>query len=248
MHTSDLIYDNIAASYGYNIKKTITQRMKFELLQRYLSFDHRVLDIGCANGIYSIPISGICRHVDAIDINQKMLDIFHQKIQENSIKNITITKKSAVNIKDFNEGSFDLVFSYSTLSLVPDVYKVFKTLNRVLSKDGICILDITGKHNLSQWFWKKWYSKKGHSILNSYSYLEILNILNSFGLKLIESHGMGFCDQWKYLPMLNHIVSKLNFIDNIFHHSTYKDIDYIVSNFPVIKNMANRWLIVAQKK
>jgi len=247
MSTSNLIYNTIAETYGYNIASSTTEHLKFKLLLEHCNSNHSVLDIGCANGIYSIPLAKHCKQIIGIDINQKMIEQFNQKSTSNSITNVTCELKDASELHTLNKGPFDIIFSYSTLLLVPKIEHVLSTIPKIMSPNGVGLLDLTGKYNLSQRFWKKWYSDRGHHTFNAFSYRQIEKLLRDSGLSIIKSYGLGFCDQWKYLPFINKVASKFSIIDKFFHIPIGNDIDYFISNLPIIKHFANRWLIVVRK-
>lgn len=247
MLTSNIIHDEIAETYGFNIRRSTTEYLKYNLLERFVKSSFDVLDIGCANGLYSLPCGRLSRSVTGIDINRKFLDIFEKKKQELQIKNVSAIEQDARGLDNVLRKKFDLVFSYSTLLLVPDCKEVIKSLSNLTKRRGVLILDITGKYNLSQRYWKKWYAKQGHYTLNAFSFSEIITFLKNMGFEIIESHGLGFCDQWKYLPLLKNLANKLQIIDKIFHYKIGKDLDYKISNLPILKFFANRWLIVTKK-
>lgn len=246
-YTSDLVYDSIIQSYGFEIDKLFTSRKKFELITKYLQPEYSVLDAGCANGLFSFAISNKVKEIAAIDINHGFLELAEKKAQQHGVNNI---KFSFGDVQElfFPSNSFDLTYSLSVLVLVGDIKKAISELVRVTKPGGHLFLDLTGKYNLSQRFWRKWYASKGHYDFNALAWSEIVGICEVQNLEIIESHAMGFLDQWKYLPVVTHVASKLTFIEKILHPSQKTDIDYTFSNFKLVKPHANRWYIVCKKR
>jgi ubiquinone/menaquinone biosynthesis C-methylase UbiE len=240
--TSDRIYDKIAASYGFDVDANLSARLKYDLALRYLRPDDNVLDIGCANGIHMRLLAGSCRHITGIDINEAMLDIAGTAMAENGIANVSLEKRSATDL-GFADASFDLVYSFSTLLLIPDIERALREISRVLRPGGIAILDITGRWNLSRVYWGMYYRRHGHFGVHSFSYGDSVTRLGSLGLTVIESHALGFLDQWRYIPGLHWC----KWLDRVLHRSLQDDLDYRVSNRPRLFPLANRWYVACRK-
>ena len=245
-YTSDLIHNELISSYGFQIDKHFSSELKYEILKKYTKIADDLLDAGCANGLFTFAISNACCNVQGIDINQNFINLATQKKKDFKVQNVIFSFGDLEDIP-FSSFIFDLVYSYSVLVLLENISKAISECVRVTKKDGIVILDITGKYNLSQRFWKKYYVSKGHFSFNALSWDEVKNVCAINNLKIIESHALGFLDQWKYLPLISRVASKLNFIDKIFHFSKNSDLDYKVSNLKIFKPFANRWYIVCQK-
>jgi ubiquinone/menaquinone biosynthesis C-methylase UbiE len=236
------LWDKLAESYTHINESYFPSSLKMALLRKYASSDSHCLDIGIANGIYSIPLAKIVKCVDGVDISQKMLDTCQASIRSLGINNIVLHNNSAEELPFENE-IFDLTFSYATLALVPNLNKAFNEIVRTLKHSGIVILDITGKNNLSRRHWEKFYKSIGQFGLNSYSYGEFENLFSAFGLQIIRIHSLGILDQWKYIKGLN----KLTFIEKITHaKNANPDLDYLISSlFP---NFANHYFLVLKKE
>lgn len=239
--TSNNINDQLATTYGLKFNKNFTQFIKFLLLKKWTKPNDICLDVGIANGIFTIPLAKGVREVHGVDISQKMLKECRKNLASAGVRNVTVYERSATNLL-FDDASFDIVFSYSTLLLVPNPERAYHEIVRVLKPGGIAILDITGKFNLSRIQWTKWYQKQGHFGLNYYSLSQIEEIFGGLGLKIIERHATGFLDQWKYVRG----ISRLKFLDKIAHGTSQEpDLDYKVSQR--LPTLANRWYFVLKK-
>ena len=240
--TSNNVYDKCAESYGYDIDSALSSRLKWQLLRKYIDYNYTVLDAGCGNGIHIQAVAHYCTHIIGIDINDKMLFLAQEKLREKGIKNAELFKQSCSSLQ-FEDNSFDLVYSYSTLLLIPDFFLAIRQLLRVLKPGGIAILDITGRYNLSQIYWSKYYRSHGHFGINSFSHKAIAELLLQLNSEVIEEHALGFTDQWKYLPLL----SRATILDRLFHKGNSLDLDYLISNIRFLFPLANRWYIVSRK-
>src|SRR4029079_2664648 len=112
-------------------------------------------------------------------------------------------------------------------------------------RGGYLILDVAGRNNLSSIYWRLWYRRHGHFGIHAFSYPTIGKKLSALGCPILESHALGFCDQWKYIPGL-HLVKRL---DRFFHRSPEpeRNLDYNISNLPGLFRFANRWYVLARK-
>jgi len=241
--TSNNVYDRCAATYGYEIDRIFSSRFKYNLVRKFVNRSDVILDVGCGNGIHMQVLAQHCRAVKGIDINEKMLALAKQKLDEKQLANTEVDLQSASELK-FSDDAFDLVYSFSTLLLVPDIFGAIGELARVLREGGIAILDITGKYNLSQLHWRRFYRKQGHFGLHAFSHGTMVNVLASFGLRIEEQHALGFTDQWKYLPGGR----LLGFAERLFHGNEDDDLDYRISNWPLFFPLANRWYVVCRKE
>lgn len=96
----------------------------------------RVLDAGCAGGIYSEWLINRNAEVVAIDINHKMVEFTKQRIKN----------KAQVYQADLNQPltfldntSFDFVLSSLTMHYLENWEKVFKEFNRILLSKGLLL-------------------------------------------------------------------------------------------------------------
>jgi len=239
--TSNRIYDRLAADYGLAYDTTYTQFLKYDLVRRFAKSTDICLDVGIGNGIDAIPLVQLVKEIHGIDISPNMLAECQKNLQDAGLSNVYMYECSATHLL-FDDEFFDLVFSFSTLVLVPQPERAYKEIARVLKPGGMAILDITGKYNLSQVYWRRWYRKQGHHTLNAYSLHEIRRTFIDLGFDVIETHASGLLDQWKYLPGLN----LFGFLDKVFHRTKHEpDLDYKISQiFPAL---ANRWYFVLRK-
>ena len=243
-YTSDLIHNELVYSYGYDVFSSFSAYLKYALVKKYASMS--ALDAGCANGLFSIALAPYFKNIHGVDINH---DFIHKAIDRTAELNIDNISYSFGNLIEIpcESNTFDVVFSFSVLLLVSDFHKAVSECVRVTKPGGYVILDITGKHNLSQKVWCSWYEGKGHHDFTALEWSDVLNLCASNNLNMIESHALGFLDQWKYLPLIRRVAHKLGFVDKCIHTSRSFDLDYQISNTKFFNKYANRWYIVCQK-
>jgi SAM-dependent methyltransferase len=227
----DRIWTERAAGYGWNVDATLSSRLKAELVRDHVSPQSRVCDVGCGNGLFLRVLAPHCAHVTGIDLNAGMLAEARAMAAREDLGNV-----------DLIQASGDAL----TLLLIPDVDAALAHMVRILRPGGRLILDVAGRNNLSAIYWRLWYRRQGHFGIHAFTYPAIEAKLEKLGCRILASHALGFCDQWKYVPGL-HLLRRL---DGFFHGEPARErnLDYRVSNLPGIFRLANRWYIVARKE
>lgn len=247
VNNSNEIYAAIAATYGFDLETNFPARTRFSLLKKLCKPDMDILDVGCANGLYSLPISRYVRSVTGIDISQEMLDIAMQKALEANVTNVQFVNTDGQGF-DFGEEKYDLIFCYAAFLLFPDPDEFLRACKRGLKPGGVLVLDVINRYNLSQGHWRRWYAARGHTILNSFSRREIAHKLDQHSLAPERWVRQGFLDQWKYLPVIKRVSTRLTWIEKLVHWGPRFDLDYIISNMWPFSLSTNRWYIVCRKK
>jgi SAM-dependent methyltransferase len=241
----DRIWTERAAGYGWNTDATLASRLKVDIVRKYLSRESRVCDVGCGNGIFLRVLAPHCAHVTGIDLNAGMLAEGRAMVARERIGNAEFVQCSADTLP-FPNAAFDLVYCFSTLLLIPNVDDALAQMVRVLRNGGYLILDVAGRNNLSSVYWRLWYRRRGHFGVHAFAHPTIRKKIETLGCQVVESHALGFCDQWKYVPGI-HWAKRL---ESFFHAATdpERNLDYRISNLPGVFSFANRWYMIAQKK
>lgn len=247
VNNSNEIHARLASTYGFDLESHFPAKTRFELLKAHCRADMDVLDVGCANGLYALPLSRYVRSVTGMDISQDMLDIACEKAAEVKADNVRFVNTEGQGF-DFGEQKYDLIFCFAAFLLFPDCKEFLRACQRGLKPGGILILDVLNRHNLSQRYWRKWYATQGHTILNVFTRHEIAAALEHNGLVPEKWIHQGFADQWKYLPVIERVSTRLRAVDKVFHWGPHFDLDYCLSNTWPFSLMTNRWYIVCKKK
>lgn len=236
------IYGGMDPGYGEEIFLQFAQRMKVETVRRHLRPEDRVLDVGCGNGLYMRTLAGSCREVTGIDITQSWLEAAQAAFARHGSRNCALCKASGMALP-FAEGSFDLVYSFSTLVLVPDIEAVMAEMVRVLKPGGFVVFDISNATSLSHRHWNTWYQTQGHPGLAALTWPEARATMRRLGLEIVEMRGFGLADQLKYWKP----TMRWPHVDRLFHNARL-DLDHVLSSRWPLSCFANRWYAVGRKK
>ncbi len=240
---SNKIFDAQSKTYGYDLDEHFPAQTRLNLLAKHCNQDMNILDVACANGLYSVRIAPKIKSVTAIDISQDMLVQGATEATRIGVKNAKFINMNGCDF-DFGDQKFDLIFCYAAIVVLPDMKGFFESCHRNLKEGGILIVDVLNRNNLSYPYWSKWYASQGYNHYNVFSKAAISSLLNDYGFAPQEFVRQGFAEQWKYIPGLN----RLSFIEKIIHWGPKFDLDYILSNIWPFSLASNRWYIVARKK
>jgi ubiquinone/menaquinone biosynthesis C-methylase UbiE len=159
----------------------------------------RALDFGCGVGRCAIPLARACPVVVGVDISDSMLEETRRNCIEQSITNLELLKSS----DDLSNvpGNFDLIFSSFTFQHIPwkRGEKILRNLIRILSEDGVAVIDILIHRDISIIHKVMGYLRKKAPLFN--------NIANIF-------YGRPFFD-----PLMEKNIYNLNRIEKLISES-----------------------------
>ncbi len=241
------IYARRADDYGFDLDDNFPARTRYALLRSYCREDMDILDVGCANGLYVLPIASSVSTATGVDISPEMIAIAESEAARRGVKNVRFITTDGQGF-DFGENQYDLIFCYAAFVLFPDNDEFLRAARRGLKKNGVLILDVLNKRNLSQRHWRRWYADQGHYSFNCFTRRDISEKLKSHGLTPEKWVCQGFTEQWKYLPVISRVSDRMRWFDKIFHWGPNFDLDYMISNTWPFSLATNRWYIVSRKQ
>lgn len=143
-------YEHIGDAYSGSRRHIIQPRdaETSKLVAEYVK-DGILLDIGCGDGVYTVPCAKLGMKIIAGDISNKMLSILKEKAEINnvSLDKVVLCRMNALDIPIKDE-SVDCVIANSMLHLISNPEKVVDEIRRVLKKGGafLCFDDAPGKN------------------------------------------------------------------------------------------------------
>jgi ubiquinone/menaquinone biosynthesis C-methylase UbiE len=111
---------------------------KLQVTQEYLKPEMEVLEFGCGTGTTAIIHAPFVRHIRAIDLSSKMLDIARDKAAAGGIKNLTF-EQSSIEELVAADAAYDAVMGHSILHLLDDKKSAIARVHRMLKPGGVFI-------------------------------------------------------------------------------------------------------------
>ncbi len=132
-------WDKAAKGYAKSpIKNEQAYQKKLEITQEYLQPNMEVFEFACGTGTTAIAHAPYVKHILAIDISSKMLEIAQRKAAQENINNITF-QQSTIEEFSSSEAAFDVVMAHSILHLLEDPESTVKKVHQLLKPDGVFV-------------------------------------------------------------------------------------------------------------
>jgi SAM-dependent methyltransferase len=100
----------------------------------------KVLDLGCGDGTTALPAAALGAEVLGVDIAENLVRAGNQRAREQGLSNCTFQEGDATNLRQLEDGSFDLVVSIFGAMFAPKPFDVAKEMVRVTRPGGRIIM------------------------------------------------------------------------------------------------------------
>jgi len=139
MEVSPRFWDKIAHKYSkQSIADEASYQEKLKKSQSYFRPDMELLEFGCGTGSTAIIHAPHVKHIRAIDISPKMIEIAKAKAEATGVENVEFEVQTIENLAAPN-GSFDAILGLSIMHLVKDKDAVLQKVFRFLKPGGVFI-------------------------------------------------------------------------------------------------------------
>ena len=139
MDQSAKFWDKIAERYSKQpIADEAAYQKKLQITREYFRPDMEVLEFGCGTGSTAISHAPYVKHIQAIDISSKMIEIAQGKADAKNIENVTF-KRSAIDEFSVPDQTLDAVLGLSILHLLDNKEKVIARVHKMLKPGGIFV-------------------------------------------------------------------------------------------------------------
>ncbi len=112
-----------------------------EVLERLgIEPEAEVVDLCCGDGIFTIPLARMVRHVAAIDLDPATLALARDRASAEGLTNCTFTVGDAYDLEDLVPARVDWVLIANTFHGVPDKTRLARTVAAVLKPGGCFVV------------------------------------------------------------------------------------------------------------
>lgn len=139
MDQSAKFWDRIAERYSKRpVADETAYQKKLHVTRKYFRPDMEVLEFGCGTGSTAISHAPYVKHIQAIDISSKMIDIAQGKADTKNIENVTF-RRSTIDKFSMPDETLDAVLGLSILHLLVNKEAVIAKVHRMLKPGGIFV-------------------------------------------------------------------------------------------------------------
>ncbi len=132
-------WDRIARRYSKQpIADEAAYKKKLQITREYFHPDMQVMEFGCGTGSTALLHAPYVKHIRAIDVSSKMIEIAQAKADAGDIKNVTFECSS---IEEFNtlDQSLDAVLGLNILHLLENKEGTIAKVCKMLKPGGIFV-------------------------------------------------------------------------------------------------------------
>ncbi len=132
-------WDKVAERYSKRpIADDAAYQKKLQVTREYFRPDMEALEFGCGTGSTAIAHAPYVKHIQAIDISSKMIEIAQGKADVKNIENVTF-KRSTIDEFSVPDRTLDAVLGLSILHLLDNRDEVISKVHKMLKPGGIFV-------------------------------------------------------------------------------------------------------------
>lgn len=132
-------WDWIATRYAKKpVADEAAYQKKLQVTRGYLRPDMEVLEFGCGTGSTAIAHAPYVKHIQAIDISSKMLEIAREQLAVNGVTNVRFEQAGIDEFSAPNQ-TYDAVLGLSILHLLDDRDAVIAKVHNMLKPSGVFV-------------------------------------------------------------------------------------------------------------
>lgn len=152
MNVSPKFWDKVAVKYSrQKIADEESYQKKLDKSRSYFRPGMVLLEFGCGTGGTAILHAPHVKHIRAIDISPKMIEIAESRAEKSAVSNIDFEVQTIENL-DAPDESFDAILGLSIMHLVQDKEGVLDKVFRLLKPNGVFISSTVCMSEMSRFF------------------------------------------------------------------------------------------------
>ncbi len=139
MHQPSKFWDKIAEGYAKKpVADEAAYQKKLQVMRDYFRAEMEILEFGSGTGSTAIALAPSVKHIQAIDISAKMIEIAKGKAEAGGVGNVTF-EQSTIEDLDLPDGSLDAVMAHSILHLLESKEDAIAKVYRMLKPGGLFV-------------------------------------------------------------------------------------------------------------
>ena len=152
MQQPSRFWDRIAERYARKpVADEAAYQRKLEVTRGYLRPEMEILEFGCGTGSTALVHAPQVKHILAIDISAKMIEIARGKAEAAGVENVSF-EQATIDHFSAPEGRFDAVLGLSILHLLEDKAAVIAKVHRMLKPGGVFVSSTACLGDTMKWF------------------------------------------------------------------------------------------------
>lgn len=130
------VWNKMADKYSRQpIANQKAYEIKLDLTREYFTPDSNVLEFGCGTGSTAILHAPFVKHIDAIDVSQRMIEIAQAKLQPEGVANVDFSVADMDTFKA-RPDTYDVALGLNILHLLDDRMQVMREVYQALKPGG----------------------------------------------------------------------------------------------------------------
>lgn len=179
-------HNNLLLNKLLYLLKELSFRRRLRLIKKYKPEGNKVLEIGCAKGefLHRLP-SSFQKH--GIEINEIGYQYIKEHYQDIEIYNIKIDSDD---FDGLSFGEYDIILMWHVFEHVDNPVAFVRSLSKLLSKNGVIILDIPNKNSIGFNLLKHaWFHLDAPRHLFHYAYDNLRSLLQNYDFEIVGCKG-----------------------------------------------------------
>lgn len=140
------IYNEDTRAFG-----TRAEQIEFiytkKLIEQLVKPSSSVIELGCGTGYYGLYLANKCRIYHGIDLIPKHVELFKEKINKQSLTNVSASLGDATSLPEIADNSFDIVLVLGPMYHLPreDRLKAIRESRRICKVGGMILFAYVNK-------------------------------------------------------------------------------------------------------